>query len=95
LNTKEFIKALAGRLEISQKEAERLLEHTAKAMRETIADDNKLTIMHLGSFQLKKTSSRSSYIPALSKKALVPPKNSIHFLPAESLKEKLKNISRP
>jgi nucleoid DNA-binding protein len=95
LNTKEFIKALAGRLEISQKEAEHLIEHTSKAIRETIADENKLTIMHLGSFQLKKTSSRSSYIPALDKKALVPPKSSIHFQPADSLKEKLKNISRP
>jgi DNA-binding protein HU-beta len=94
LNTKEFIKALAEKLEVSQKEADRLLEHTTRAIREEVAGEKKLTIMHLGSFQLKKCASRSSYIPALNTKALVPPKNSIHFLAADTLKDKLKNTAR-
>ena len=95
MNTKEFIKALAGKLDLSQKEAEKLLEHTTTAMLETVAEEKKLTILHLGSFRVKKTASRSSYIPALNKKALVPPKSSIHFQPADSLKDKLKNSRRP
>ena len=94
MNTKEFIKALAEKLGVSQKEADELLEHTTRAIRETVAGEQKLTIMHLGSFQLKKSSSRSSFIPALNKKALVPPKNSIYFQPADSLKDKLKTASR-
>jgi nucleoid DNA-binding protein len=95
VNTKEFIKTLAEELHVSQKEAEKLLEQTTNVMRETVIDEKKLTVLHLGSFQVKKIASRSSYIPALNKKALVPPKSSIHFQPADTLKDKLKNLSKP
>jgi DNA-binding protein HU-beta len=95
VNTKEFIKALAEKLNVSQKEAEGLLEQTTRVMRETVMEEKKLTVLHLGSFLVKKTASRSSYIPALNKKALVPPKSSIHFQPADTLKDKLKNLSKP
>jgi DNA-binding protein HU-beta len=95
VNTKEFIKTLAERLDVSQKEAARLLDHTTQLIRTTVAEDKKLTIMHLGSFQVKKSGSRSAFIPALNKKALVPPKSSIQFHPADSLKDKLKEISQP
>jgi len=95
MNTKQFIKALAEKLDVSQKEADRLLDHTTRVMRETVMEEKKLTILHLGNFQLKKSASRPSYIPAINKKALMPPKNSIHFQPADSLKDKLKNFTRP
>jgi nucleoid DNA-binding protein len=95
MNTKEFIKALSEKLDVSQKESERLLGHTVQAMCETVMEEKKLTILHLGAFQVKKTASRSSFIPALNKKALVPPKSSILFHPADTLKDKLKNFTRP
>jgi nucleoid DNA-binding protein len=95
LNTKEFIVALAEKLDVSHKEAAKLLEHTTRVLRETVVEEKKLTILHLGSFQVKKTASRSAYIPALNKKALVPPKSSIHFHPAETLKDKLKKTAQP
>jgi nucleoid DNA-binding protein len=95
MNTKDFIKSLAERLHVSQKEADRLLEQTSRVIRETVAEEQKLTVLHLGSFQVKRSASRSAYIPALDKKALMPPKNSIHFQPADTLKDKLKNYSRP
>jgi DNA-binding protein HU-beta len=95
LNTKEFIRALAEKLDVSQKEAVRLLDHTTQVMREMISEEKKLTILHLGSFHVKKTASRSSYIPALDKKALVPPKSSVQFHPADSLKDKFKNPGQP
>jgi nucleoid DNA-binding protein len=95
LNTQEFIKALAGKLNISQKETEKLLEQTTKVMRETVTEDKGLTILHLGNFKVKKTPTRSTYIPALDKKAVVPPKNSIIFQTADTLKDKLKSFSRP
>jgi DNA-binding protein HU-beta len=94
LNTKEFIRALAEKLNISQKEAEVFLRQTTGVFRESIAEDKKITLLHLGSFQLKKTASRSSYIPALDKKALMPPKNSIGYHPAESLRDKFKNTPK-
>lgn len=95
MNTKDFIRALAEKLDISQKEAENLLVQTSGIIRESLLEENKLTIMHLGSFQVKKTASRPAYIPAIEKKALVPPRSMVQFQAAESLKEKLKNQERP
>ena len=95
MKTRDFIKALAKKLDISHKEAESLLEHTSAVIRDIVVEEKKLTITRLGSFQLKKTASKTSYIPALNKKALVPPKSSIHFQPADTLKDKLKNNSQP
>ena len=93
MNTKEFIKALAEKLGVSQKEAENLLQHTTAIFRETISADKKLTVLHLGSFQVKKSDSRSAYIPALNKKALVPPRKVVQFQAADSLKDKLKSTA--
>jgi nucleoid DNA-binding protein len=95
MNTRAFINELAKKLNISQKEAEKLLGHSTRAIRDAIAEEKRLTVLHLGSFQVKKSASRPAYIPALDKKALMPPKNSIHFLPADTLKDKLKNYSQP
>ncbi len=86
---------MAEKLDVSQKEAEKLLEITSEIIRDTIVEDKKLTITRLGSFHLKKTASKTSYIPALNKKALVPPKSSIHFQPADTLKDKFKNTPQP
>jgi nucleoid DNA-binding protein len=94
LNTKEFIQALAEELDVSQKEAARLLHQTTKVLRETVAEDNKVTILHLGSFHIKKNASRAAYLPALNKKAIVPPRKVIQFHLAETLRDKLKNTTR-
>jgi nucleoid DNA-binding protein len=91
MNTKDFIKALADKLQTSQKEAAELLDHTSEVIRETVISQGNLTIQNLGKFQLKKTKIRESYIPAIGKKALVPPKQSITFSPSETLKGKLKS----
>jgi nucleoid DNA-binding protein len=94
LNTKEFIRVLAEKLEVSHKEAANLLEHTTQVIREIVSEDKKMTLQHLGSIQVKKSASRQAYIPALNKKALVPPHSILHFHVAETLKDKLKNTPR-
>jgi nucleoid DNA-binding protein len=94
LNTKEFIKALSDNLQISQKEAAKLVDDTSAVIRSTVISEGNLTIQNLGKFQLKKTESRESYIPALGKKALVPPKQSLLFSPSETLKAKLKSTGK-
>jgi nucleoid DNA-binding protein len=95
LNTKDFIKSLAEKLHVSQKEAADLLRGTTRVMRETISEEKKITLLHLGSFQVKKSASRSSYIPALNKKAIVPPRRVVQFHVADTLKDKLKNTPKP
>jgi DNA-binding protein HU-beta len=94
LNTKDFIKALAEKLEISQKEAARLVDDASAVIRDTVISDGNLTVQNLGKFQLKKTESRESFIPAIGRKALVPPKQTIFFSPSETLKSKLKTFGK-
>lgn len=94
MNTKDFIKALADKLLISQKEATKLIDDASSIIRETVIREGNLTIQNLGNFRIKKTESRESYIPAIGKKALVPPKQSLAFHPSETLKEKLKSGRR-
>jgi len=77
---------------MSRKEAAHLLQDTTRVFRETLSEDKKLTILHLGSFVLKKSPSRTAYIPALHKKALVPPRRVVQFHVADTLKDKLKDI---
>jgi len=81
---------LAEKLNVSQKEAANLLDQTTQVIRDTLVEDQKLTILHLGNFQLKKSASKTAYLPALDKKALMPPRNSIHFIPGDTLKDNLK-----
>jgi DNA-binding protein HU-beta len=93
LNTKEFIHALAEKLNVSHKEAAILLQQTTMVIREAVSEEKKINVSHLGSFQMKKISSRTAFIPALNKKALVPPHSNVQFHPAETLKDKLKNTT--
>jgi nucleoid DNA-binding protein len=95
LNTKEFIQSLAEKLHVSRKEAANLLQATTRVFRETVSEEKKLTLLHVGSFQVKKSESRTAYIPALNKKALVPPRRVVQFHTAETLKNKLKNTTQP
>jgi nucleoid DNA-binding protein len=95
LNTNEFINSLAERLHVSRKKATQLLEESTRVFRDMISEEKKLTLRHLGSFQVKKSPSRTAYIPALRKKALVPPRRIIQFHVAEKLMDKLKNTGRP
>lgn len=94
LNTKEFIQALAEKLNVSHKESAKLLQQTTRTIREVALEEKKITLLHLGSFQVKKSASRTAYLPALKKKALIPPRRVVRFHPAASLKETFKNTAK-
>jgi nucleoid DNA-binding protein len=95
VNTNEFISSLAQKLHVSHKQATHLLQDTTGIFRDTLSEEKKLTLLHLGSFQVKKSPSRTAYIPALRKKALVPPRRQVQFHVADTLKDKLKNTRQP
>jgi DNA-binding protein HU-beta len=95
LNTKEFIKELAEKLDITQKEASKLLNSTTEVLSEVVAGGNSISIQKLGNFSVKKTESRKIYSPKLRKHVLTPPRKTLEFHPANSIKEKMKNIRTP
>jgi len=92
LNTREFIKELAEKLDVPQKEADRLVDSMAKIMAEAFSEGNSISIQKLGSFSVKKSEPRKFFSPKLQKHVLTSPKQSLEFHPAIPLKEKMKNI---
>jgi nucleoid DNA-binding protein len=95
LNTKEFIKELAERLDLSQKEATQLITATTGIMAEAFAEGKTISIQKLGNFSVKKTEPRKFFSPKLQKHVLTSPRQSLEFHPAIPLKEKMKNIRKP
>jgi len=95
LNTKEFIQTLAEKLEVNQKEAAELLGFATDLIRKNVTEESNVTITNLGSFRVKKRGSHTAFIPALGKKAIVPPHCKVQFHPADTLINKFKNTPRP
>jgi nucleoid DNA-binding protein len=95
LNTREFIKELAERLDIPQKEAIQLMKATSGIMAEAFTEGKTISIQKLGNFSVKKTEPRKFFSPKLQKHVLTSPRRTLEFHPAIPLKEKMKNIRKP
>lgn len=89
MNNKDFINAIAARLEISAKEARRLTDVMTDALAEKLDDSTMLTVQGFGSFEVKKKMERIVVNPSTKQRKLVPPKLVLAFKQSSLLKEKL------
>lgn len=88
MNSKEFHGALSRQLNISMKEAERLVADTAECMANCVGDGDTLSIQGFGNFDVKKKLERIVVNPTTKKRLLIPPKLTLNFKPSNVLKEK-------
>ena len=88
MNSKEFLGALSIQLNISMKEAERLVADTAECIAECVSDETTLSIQGFGNFDVKKKLERIVVNPTTKKRLLIPPNLTLHFKPSNVLKEK-------
>lgn len=88
MNSKEFLGALSIQLNISMKEAERLVADTAECIAECVSDETTLSIQGFGNFDVKKKLERIVVNPTTKKRLLIPPKLTLNFKPSNVLKEK-------
>jgi DNA-binding protein HU-beta len=95
LNTRDFIKELAERLGIPQKEAYHLLKTTTEVMSDALIEGHPLSLQKLGNFSVRKVEPRKIFSPKLNKHVITPPKKVLDFHPAKSLKDKMKIIRTP
>ncbi|MDP4269165.1 MAG: HU family DNA-binding protein [Bacteroidota bacterium] len=91
MNNKELIGELARRLELTQAEAQALLEKTCKIMGKRFAEMDTLSIQGFGTFEVKKKQERLTIHPVSGKRLLVPPKLVLSFLTGKAFKEKTKD----
>lgn len=89
MDTRQLIDNLSNRLDVSRETIQYLLEGFIDSIRETMEEQNSLTIPNFGVFEPKIRQERISVHPATGKKLLVPPRISISFKCSPVLKQKI------
>lgn len=87
MNHKEFVSAIASRMNIKRQEAERLIEATVQVFTENLSAGNTIGINNFGNFEIKKKDERISVHPATQQRTLIPPKLVVNFKQSNYLKE--------
>ena len=87
MNHKEFVSAIASRMNIKRQEAERLIEATVQVFTENLSAGNTIGINNFGNFKIKKKDERISVHPATQQRTLIPPKLVVNFKQSNYLKE--------
>ena len=90
MNHKEFISILSKDLGTSTKDTSEVVNRIVSAMIDELQKGNTVNIQDFGTFEVKKKMERISVIPSTQQRVLVPPKLTLTFKPAISLKEKVK-----
>lgn len=88
MNNKEFLGALSTQLNISVKEAERLMGALTECVGECVDEESTLSIQGFGNFDIKKKLEREVVNPSSKKRMLIPPKLVLNFKPSNVLKDK-------
>lgn len=90
MNHKELISILSKDLGTSVKDTSEVVNRIVSAMINELQKGNTVNIQDFGTFEVKKKMERISVIPSTQQRVLVPPKLTLTFKPAISLKEKVK-----
>lgn len=88
MNNKEFTTALIQKTGLSTRESNQMMNALIKEISCRLEEEDTVMIQNFGSFEVKKKLERVLINPATKQKMLVPPKMSVNFKPAVSLKEK-------
>lgn len=87
MNNKEFIAELAQRSGYSTKTTTQMSNALVDTMVSILENDETLTVVGFGSFEVKLKKERILVNPQSKQKMLVPPKLSLSFKPNTSLKD--------
>lgn len=87
MNKSEFIKSLAEKTEMTQKDAARALDAMVDTIKETLAKGDKVQIIGFGSFEVRDRKERKVISPATKEEIVVPATKVPAFKPGKSLKE--------
>lgn len=90
MESKELIDLIAGRIDRSSADTEKLLDGFVATLRERCGMLDCIAVPGFGTFEAKKKSERVTVNPATGKKMLVPPKIALTFKASALLKSKLK-----
>lgn len=90
MNNKDFIAALAVRMDLPAKETQNLATDFINELARVLDESGSLTLQGFGSFEVKKKLERIMVNPTTKQRLLVPPKLVLSFKASTLLKDKLK-----
>ena len=94
MNYAELVVALANKLQLPKAEVEKRLDETTEIITEELINNNVVSIMNFGTFEVKQRQERISIHPNTGKKLLVPPKLIIKYRISASFNKKLKELKQ-
>ena len=89
MNNKEFINALATRLQENPKTVKQHVEALVDALANMLDEGASLNVQGFGTYEVKKKKERIIVHPITKQRQLVPPKLVIAFKPSPTLKDKV------
>ena len=89
MNNKEFINALATRLQENPKTVKKHVEALVDALANMLDEGATLHVQGFGTYEVKKKKERIIVHPTTKQRQLVPPKLVIAFKPSPTLKDKV------
>ena len=89
MNNKEFINALATRLQENPKTVKQHVEALVDALANMLDEGATLNVQGFGTYEMKKKKERIIVHPMSKQRQLVPPKLVIAFKPSPTLKDKV------
>lgn len=91
MTTTEVIKLLSIRLQISQAEARRCLIQELDIITTHMSDQSQVTLRRFGTFGVKETAPRKTYLPSEKKYYLMPARKVPFFRASQWLKDYVKS----
>ena len=89
MNNKEFVNALATRLQKNPQAVKQQIEALVSTMASMLDEGATLTVQGLGTYEVKKKKERIIIHPITKQRQLVPPKLVVAFKPSPTLKDKI------
>lgn len=83
----EFVKLVAGKLEVSQKDASEILDVVFGAVEEALVEHGEIAVGNLGKLQVVEKAARTARNPKSGETIEVPAKNAPKFKASKHLKE--------
>lgn len=93
MNNKEFITAIADKMEMKSKDVQKLIQDFSIIVADTMEEGDSLNIQGFGSFEIKKKMERVVVNPGTKQRMLVPPKLALAFKASNVLKGKSKQTT--
>lgn len=89
MNKEELTNAIASKTALSKKDSQKILDALIEAIMETVAENNKITLVGFGSFELRERKERQGINPKTREPISIPATQVPAFAAGKLFKEKV------